>query len=366
MRPDGSGRLELRLRGSTSRWAAYPTGDELRVEFRPITPGQASIDEGRYDRAVREFSALIEAEPREVDGYRGRAEASLLLGRFADAYRDYYARITALITPMHPDATDTIDGHYAARLAAAPRAIPALTGAGFVQWAYFDYGRTIRLLDELLAVRPDDVFGTLYFRGCSAGARRHHPRGAWSRRPLKRAIALAPESADVHYIVADAYTYGSPDPERAFAEASITSTQLDAAIVTRDPRVRPLAFGKEAGPQLSHIERHLELVTTKLLTTGTLAVGTTVSLDLAPGCVYDVPLHAAAGETISVATSSRDFVDTIALAVQDRRHAAHRQRRHERAVRRDRMAGRRLSGGVPVANEFVRGGGHGVFEVIRD
>ena len=129
-----------------------------------MTPGQASIDEGRYDRAIREFSALIEAEPTEADGYRGRAEASLLLGRFADAYRDYYAGITAFVVPVHRDALNSIDAHYAARLAAAPGAIPALTGASFVQWANFDYGRAIQLLDALLAVRPDDLFGTL-FRG---------------------------------------------------------------------------------------------------------------------------------------------------------------------------------------------------------
>jgi Flp pilus assembly protein TadD len=61
--------------------------------------GQALIDEGRYERAIREFSCVIEAAPTQVEGYRGRAEASLLLGRFSDAYRDYYAGI---ISPVHP------------------------------------------------------------------------------------------------------------------------------------------------------------------------------------------------------------------------------------------------------------------------
>ena len=37
---------------------------------------------------------------------------------------------------------------------------------------------------------------------------------------VDRAIALAPESPGVRFIVADAYTYGNvPDPQRAFAEA---------------------------------------------------------------------------------------------------------------------------------------------------
>ena len=275
-----------------------------------MTPGQVSIDEGRFDRAIREFSAAIDAEPTEADGYRGRVEASLLLGRFADAYRDLYAGITAFVLPAHPDALDTIQAQYAARLAAAPRSIPALTAAGFVQWAYFDYGRAIQLLGELLAVRPDDVFGTL-FRGSArvlGGITREHGLA-----DLERAIELAPESADVHYIVADAYTYGIADPERAFAEASIALERgLDTPRVHAILAFAQLAFEKD-GAAASHIERHLELVTTELLSTAPLAAETTVSLDLAPGRVYDVPLPVTAGETISVATSSRDFVDTIAL-----------------------------------------------------
>lgn len=42
--------------------------------------GQRLIEEGRYERAVREFSCLIDAQPASVDGYRGRIEAKLLLG----------------------------------------------------------------------------------------------------------------------------------------------------------------------------------------------------------------------------------------------------------------------------------------------
>jgi hypothetical protein len=38
---------------------------------------------------------------------------------------------------------------------------------------------------------------------------------------LDRAIALAPSSPDVRFIVSDAFTYGLSDPQRAFAEASL-------------------------------------------------------------------------------------------------------------------------------------------------
>ncbi len=275
-----------------------------------MTQGQASIDQGRYDHAVRKFSKLIAAQPTEIDGYRGRAEASLLLGRFADAYRDYCAGITALVLPVHPDAADAIEAHYASRLSDEPSSIAALTGAGFAQWVFFDYPQTIQVLDELLAVRPNDVFGTL-FRGsaCLLGGIKEE-RGTAD---LERAIELAPESADVRYIVADAYTYGIPDPERAFSEASIALERgLDTPRVHAILAFAQLAFGNDVAAA-THMERHLELVTRQLAIAPPLAAGESVSLHLVPGLVYDVPLPATAGETVSVATSSRDFVDTIAV-----------------------------------------------------
>src|SRR5215470_3409766 len=53
----------------------------------PCTPerGQDFINEGRYEQAVREFTCVINAQPTEVEGYRGRIEAELLLGRYSDA-----------------------------------------------------------------------------------------------------------------------------------------------------------------------------------------------------------------------------------------------------------------------------------------
>jgi DNA-binding SARP family transcriptional activator len=89
--------------------------------------GQALIDDGRYDQAVRAFGCVIAADPTEVEGYRGRIEAQLLLGRYSDALRDY-TRVTALVEPVHPDAEATIDDGYAARLAMDPNDAVALTG----------------------------------------------------------------------------------------------------------------------------------------------------------------------------------------------------------------------------------------------
>src|SRR5262245_28547335 len=224
--------------------------------------GQTFIDEGRYEDAVREFSCLIDAETTGVDGYRGRIEAELLLGRFSDAVGDY-TRVTAFVEPVHPDAQSVIYAHYAARLAAAPDNIPALTGASFARWWFFDYAQAIHLLHQLLDARPDDLYGNL-FRGSSRllrGATRD--RG---EEDLERALALDPESADVRFVVADAYTYGLPDPQRALAEATLA---LERGLDT--PRIHAIlaaayhAFGDEVA-EATHIQRHLDLVTSELVT----------------------------------------------------------------------------------------------------
>ena len=104
------------------------------------------------------------------------------------------------------------------RLAIAPDNLPALTGASFARWWFFDYAQAIHVLNRLLGVAPNDAYGNL-FRGSSRLLSGATPsQGAAD---LERAIVLSPASPDVRFIVADAYTYGQPDPSRAFAEASL-------------------------------------------------------------------------------------------------------------------------------------------------
>jgi hypothetical protein len=149
--------------------------------------------------------------------------------------------VTSLVTPVHPDAEGAILAGYADRLAVTPEDIPALTGASFARWVFFDYPAAIHLLNRLLDVRPDDVYGKL-FRGSSRllqGAMR-----AAGSADLDRAITLAPQSADVRFIVADAYTYGQPDPDRAFAEATLALRRRPGgdALLTDAERCRPKFF----------------------------------------------------------------------------------------------------------------------------
>jgi hypothetical protein len=245
--------------------------------------------------------------PSDGYGAGGGRAAALLLGRYSDAYRDY-AHVTALVTPSHPDAEDAILAGYAARLAITPDDIPALTGASFARWVFFDYAGAINLLDRLLAVRPDDVYGNL-FRGSSRLLR--GVMRAAGVADIDRAIALAPQSADVRFIVADAYTYGQPDPERAFAEASLALARgLDTPRIHAILASAYLAFGDEQAAA-AHIKRHIDLVTNQLLTTAPIGARASLALDLAPGRTYEIPVAAVAGETISIASSSRDFSDTI-------------------------------------------------------
>lgn len=277
---------------------------------RPCSPeqGQIYINEGRYTQAIREFTCVIEDQPTEVEGYRGRIEAELLLGSYSDAVRDY-ASVTAFVLPAHPDAETTIDEGYAARLAAAPDDIPALTGASFARWWFFDYPAAIHLLDDLLALSPNDVYGNL-FRGSSRllkGASRSEGVA-----DLDRAIALAPESPDVRFIVGDAYTYGkSPDPQRAFAEASFAlAGGLDTPRVHAILASAYLAFGNQSAAA-AEIQTHIELVTTELVQASPLTARDTLTLPLVPGRSYEVPIPVTLGEAVSISTSSDDFYDTI-------------------------------------------------------
>jgi tetratricopeptide (TPR) repeat protein len=269
---------------------------------------QIDIDQGRYKAAVKGFTCVIEAQPTEVEGYRGRIEAQLLLGLYSDALRDY-ARVTARVLPVHPDAGSTILAGYDARLASDPRSIPALTGASFARWWLFQYPQATNVLDRLLVERPDDVYGNL-FRGSSRLLRGATNAGVAD---LEAAIGLAPTSPDLHFIVADAYTYGLADPQRAFDEATLA---LNGGLDT--PRVHAIlgssytAFGNIPAAA-AHIKRHIDLVTTALAPASPILAGDSVAVALVPGRTVEIPVAAVAGETIAIATSSRDYWDSIAV-----------------------------------------------------
>jgi tetratricopeptide (TPR) repeat protein len=285
-----------------------PAGSARAQSACTTAQGQTYIDQARYKQAVKEFTCVIEMQPTEVEGYRGRIEAQLLLGLYSDALRDY-ARVTARVLPVHPDGASTILAGYDARLAADPTSVTALTGASFARWWLFQYPQATHLLNQLLIQRPADVYGNL-FRGSSRLLRGATNAGVAD---LDAAIALAPDSPDVHFIAADAYTYGLPDPERAFAEASLAlNGGLDTPRVHAILATSYLAFG-DLSAAAAHIKRHIDLVTSELVSTSPILAGDSLEVALAPGRTFEIPVPAVAGETIAIATSSKDYWDSIAV-----------------------------------------------------
>lgn len=272
------------------------------------TQGQQLIDAGQYTKAIKEFTCVIALDRTAVDGYRGRIEAELMLGKFSDAARDH-ARITAFVLPVHPDAHETIIAGYQARLAVTPNAIPALSGSSFAHWWFFQYAAALRVLDHLLEVEPNNLYGTL-LRGSTRLL--HGSSRADGVADLDRAIALAPTNPDVRFIVADAYTYGwLPNPRRAFDEATFAlQGGLDTPRIHAILATSYLAFGDMAGAA-AEFEIHFDLVTTELVTTSPLAAGDSKNLPLVAGRTYDIPVSATAGEKLSISTGSKDFFDTI-------------------------------------------------------
>jgi len=270
--------------------------------------GQQLLDAGQYKKAISEFTCLIGLDPTAIDGYRGRIEAELMLGQFSDAVRDY-ARVNAFVVPVHPDAEQVIIDGYNARLAVSPNAIPALAGQSFAYWWFFDYPAAIHVLDHLLEVQPNNVYGNL-FRG-SSRVLRGQARAAGAA-DLERAIALAPSSPDVRFIVADAYTYGSiPDAQRAFDEATrALNGGLDTPRVHAIRGASYLAFG-DMTAAAREIKTHIDQVTTQLVGSSPLAARSSRSVGVVPGRTYEIPIAAAAGETISILATSKDFFDTI-------------------------------------------------------
>ena len=110
--------------------AALAASDAVRAPSCTAQQGQAFIDAGRYDQAIREFTCVIDAAPTEPEGYRGRMEAKVLLGRFSDAVGDC-TRVYAFVVPVHADYQKTMLAGYGPRLAIAPSSVTALTGASF-------------------------------------------------------------------------------------------------------------------------------------------------------------------------------------------------------------------------------------------
>jgi tetratricopeptide (TPR) repeat protein len=275
------------------------------------TQGQQYINNGQLNQAVNEFTCLINQQPTEVEGYRGRIEAYVLLGRYSDAVRDYTS-VLSFVNPVYPNVKQIILDGYTARLNTAPNDLPALKGYSFARWWYFDYPQAAQVLKSILAMVPDDPYATLFLGHSLLSSKNGKNQG---RVELDAGIALAPSNPHVRFIVADAFTYGQKDPVRAFDEAS-----LALAWGLNTPRVHAIlavsyeAFGQ---PLAAALERKIciDLAATHIDAAAALGPGQTVSLPLSAGQVYEIPVAVSAGQTLSIATSSRDFWDSILVVL---------------------------------------------------
>ncbi len=243
-----------------------------------------------------------------LEVYRDRAEANLLAGAYSNALADY-TRILALEVPVTPDSFDQILAIYNARLAANPDDLAALTGYSFAQWWIGDYPAAVTALDHLLELTPDNVYAIL-FRGSS----RLFDGDMGGEDDLARALELAPDSADAHFIVADAYVYAYWNPDRAFDEAT-TAKEMGLDTPRVNAILATVAFdrGDEAlATQL--FAEHIAGATSEYVETEPLAAGASLTLDFVPGRSYVIPVEAAAGETLTLlAASEADGVDTMAV-----------------------------------------------------
>jgi len=293
----GAERIASRVEKAVS--TARPPGGGLED---PLAKGQQKIDEGLYEEAIAIFTSVLQTAPLTIDAYRGRSEAKLLLGRFAEAYHDLYALPIATVQPDDiDDLATTILTSYKHRLTGQRATVPALTGGSFARWVYWQYRAAIPLLDDLLQIDPNNVYAHL-FRGSNRLFAGRDIAGG--RADLERAIQLAPQSAHVRYIVADAYTYAQPDLPRASREATAAlQGGLDTPRVNAILAAALLAQGEVRGAA-ARIQRHIDLVTRDTAAVTSLAAGGTTTLALVPGRTYQIPLQATAGQKITVRTSS--------------------------------------------------------------
>src|SRR4026208_1399766 len=78
----GVSAVPLHAQSEVGRVSGDAAATPQKAQDCSAAKGQLLIDQGRYEQAVREFSCVIESDPTAAEGYRGRAEALLLLGRY--------------------------------------------------------------------------------------------------------------------------------------------------------------------------------------------------------------------------------------------------------------------------------------------
>jgi len=292
----------------TSGLPAFAQSDDSgECVVSPLSP--ASLQSGQLEVTPEATPCLTEAGELDVDAYRGRIEAALMAGSYSNGLGQY-TQMQKVVIPTMPDAFDQILTAYNAQVSASPDDLIALIGQSFAQWWVSDYKAAIATTGHLLELMPDNVYATL-FRGSSRLFTGDLEGG---EADIARALELAPNSADVHFIAADAYTYALGDLTRALEQATLAR---DLGLNT--PRVNAIlatAYMEQGDEALAtqYFAEHIAGATSEYVDTEPLAAGSSVTLDFVPGRTYRIPVVAEAGETLTLlAASGVDGVDTLAV-----------------------------------------------------
>lgn len=271
--------------------------------------GQKLLDKGKYESAIDAYSQYVDLNPTLVDGYRGRIEANLMLRRYSDCVRDY-ARITAMVIPVHPDASEQIYAHYESRLQNHPHELRSMMALSFAHWWYFDYATAVTELNRILHRHPNNRYALL-MRASSLLLSREDPQQGLV--DLQRAISLDPCNPHVRFIAADAYTYGEHDYVEAYAQAQMAfAGGLDTPRLHAILAVCYASFGEEL-LAAEETMTHITMVATNYISAQPLPIGGNANWTLAAGDAIVIPIDAVAGESIIVTTDgpNGDVWDTI-------------------------------------------------------
>jgi tetratricopeptide (TPR) repeat protein len=268
-----------------------------QIDYR--VEGEAFAKSGDYDAAIAAFTCAIESDPLDIDAYRGRIEARLMIGAYSDAMLDY-ADVKVQIVPENPDALEQILAYYQAALAEDAGNVALLSGYSFAQWYNFDYEGAIETLEQLLALDPDNFYG-LTLHGNNEFFLGDQEAG---EADFTRVLELAPDSADVYFIMADGYLYGLGDLENSL-EAVTTATGMGLDTPRTDAILATCYFYMgDVEQALTYYAKHIERTSREAVAGEPLDQGESMSLTMIPGKTYHLPIEAEANETLTITVES--------------------------------------------------------------
>ncbi len=272
-----------------------------------LKTGQALLKAADYENAIADFTCAIEADKLNIGAYRGRIEALLLAGIYSEALRNY-TEIAIHVIPETPNAVEQIIDAYRTTLDSDPENIILLTGYSFALWWVSDYEAALIEIEKILAVEPDNFYA-LMFHGSTSFFLEDFETG---ERDFARVLELVPENADIHFVLADAYTYAVGDMEKALEHGLLASELgLDTARLNAILGTAYFYLGDEA-TAIPYFARHIERATVETIEQADLEKEQAITLNMIPGQTYRFLVEVAADETLKISTTSdTDAVDTI-------------------------------------------------------